>query len=303
VQRWLEPPYALDGWRIDVAHLTGRRHEVDVLVEISQGIRTAAISARPDAVIVAEHGHDARADLRAGGWHGTMNYPGFTRPVWSWLRADVLPSVPAQEFVELPVGVPLLPGEHVAEGMQRFRAGVPWNSVLHSWVILDSHDTARFKTIAGSRERQLVGMGLQMTSPGVPMVFAGDEIGLEGAWGEDSRRTMPWGHPGSWDKDVLAAYRRLISLRRSSSALARGGIRYVHVSSDAIAYLRESADERVLCLARRRSGEPLRLAGDALGGKPLEVLASEGWTGELRTESEVVILPGEGPAFHAWRIE
>ena len=303
VRRWLEPPVALDGWRIDVAHLTGRRREVDVLVEVSHGVREAAISARPDAVIMAEHGHDARADLRAGGWHGTMNYPGFTRPVWSWLRADVLPSVPAQEFVELPVGVPLLPGEYAVEGMRRFRAGVPWNSVVHSWVILDSHDTARFKTIAGSRERQLVGMGLQMTTPGVPMVFAGDEIGLEGAWGEDSRRTMPWEHPGSWDTDVLAAYRRLITLRRSSPALARGGIRYAHVSSDAIAYLRESASERVLCLARRRAGEPLRLAGDVLGGEPLEVLASEGQAGEARTENGAVLLPGEGPAFHAWRIE
>ena len=33
---------------------------------------------------------------------------------------------------------------------------------------------------------------MQMTTPGVPMVFAGDELGLEGEWGEDARRTMPW---------------------------------------------------------------------------------------------------------------
>jgi len=297
VRRWLEPPVALDGWRIDVAHLTGRRREVDVLVEVSHGVREAAISARPDAVIMAEHGHDARADLRAGGWHGTMNYPGFTRPVWSWLRADVLPSVPAQEFVELPVGVPLLPGEYAVEGMRRFRAGVPWNSVVHSWVILDSHDTARFKTIAGSRERQLVGMGLQMTTPGVPMVFAGDEIGLEGAWGEDSRRTMPWEHPGSWDTDVLAAYRRLITLRRSSPALARGGIRYAHVSSDAIAYLREAPGETVLCLAARAEHEPVRLPLAAPGGTELETLTGA----DPKIDGGDAVLPAEGPAFHAWR--
>ena len=36
-----------------------------------------------------------------------------------------------------------------------------------------------------------------MTTPGVPMVFAGDEIGLEGDWGEDARRTMPWSRPES----------------------------------------------------------------------------------------------------------
>jgi hypothetical protein len=67
--------------------------------------------------------------------------------------------------------------------MRAFRAGVPWNFVLHSWAILDSHDSPRFRTMAGSEDRQIVGVGLQMTTPGVPMVFAGDELGLEGEWG------------------------------------------------------------------------------------------------------------------------
>ena len=113
-------------------------------------------------------------------------------------------------------------------------------SSLHSWAILDSHDSPRFRTIAGSRERQLVGIGLQMTTPGVPMVFAGDELGLEGEWGEDARRTMPWDRPETWDTALLGEYRRLIALRRSSAALARGGIRYAFVDDDVIAYLRET---------------------------------------------------------------
>ena len=59
---------------------------------------------------------------------------------------------------------------------------------------------ARFRTVVGTRARQLVGVGLQMTTPGVPMVFAGDELGLEGAWGEDARRTMPWDDRDAWDE-------------------------------------------------------------------------------------------------------
>jgi alpha-glucosidase len=248
--------------------------------------------------VVAEDPHDFRLDLRAGSWHGTMNYPGFTRPVWSWLRADVLPPVPAREFVELPVGVPRLRGGHAVEGMRRFRAGVPWPSVLHSWLILDSHDTARFRTVAGSRGRQLVGVGLQMTSPGVPMVFAGDEIGLEGEWGEDARRTMPWDARESWDGALLEAYRGLVAVRRSSRALARGGIRYAHVSDDAVAYLREATGETVLCLATRAAADPVRLPLDALGGDALETL----WGGEARIEGGWAELPAGGPAFHAWRV-
>ena len=126
-------------------------------------------------------------------------------------------------------------------------------------MILDSHDSPRFSVIAGSRERQLVGVGLQMTTPGVPMVFAGDEIGLGGDWGEDARRTMPWSRPESWDTQALEGYRALIALRRGSRALARGGIRYAHVSADAIAYVREARGDAVLCLASRAAHDPVRL--------------------------------------------
>src|SRR4029079_5141834 len=109
----------------------------------------------------------------------------------------------------LPGPMPSLGGGAVAATMRAFRAGVPWELSLHSWAILDSHDSPRFRTLAGSRERQLVGVGLQMTTPGVPMLFAGDELGLEGEWGDDARRTMPWSRPETWDTAALEGYRRL----------------------------------------------------------------------------------------------
>ena len=186
-----------------------------------------------------------------------MNYAGFTRPVWAWLRGDELPTEPATSFFGLPVGVHSLPGESIVRTMRAFRAGIPWSASLHSWAILDSHDSSRFSVIAGSRDRQLVGVGLQMTTPGVPMVFAGDEIGLGGEWGEDARRPMPWSRPETWDTGLFDGYRELIAMRRTSRALARGGIRYAHVSADAIAYVREASGDTVLCLATRacaRSG-------------------------------------------------
>lgn len=298
VERWLLPPYSLDGWRIDVANMTGRRNEIDVSAEVARGVRAAAVAARPESVVLAEHAHDARSYLLPGGWHGTMNYAGFTRPAWAWLRGDILEGHPASDFLGLPVGVPMLPGASVVETMRRFRAGVPWAAVLHSWAILDSHDTARFRTIAGSRERQLVGVGLQMTTPGVPMVFAGDEIGLEGEWGEDARRTMPWARPETWDSQLLDAYRRLVSIRREHGALARGGIRYVHFSKDAICYLREAPGEIVLCLAARAAHEPIRLQVSAIGGRELETLFGE----DVRIGDGEATLPAHGPAFHAWRV-
>ena len=143
----------------------------------------------------------------------------------------------------------------------------------------------------------MVAVGLQMTTPGVPMVFAGDEIGLEGEWGEDARRTMPWDRPETWDAEAHETYRRLIALRRKSAALARGGLRYAHVSSDAIAYLRESPDETLLCLAARADHPEVRLSRAELAAQ-LETLYGD----DVRIEGDEVVLPSRGPAFHVWRI-
>ena len=290
-RRWLDA--GLDGWRIDVANMTGRYRGLDVTREAAQLIRGALTD---DAVLVAEHGYDYRRDLDGTGWHGAMNYAGFLRPVWSWLRGAQLPGELARQFWGVPVGIPNAGGASMVGAMRAFRAGVPWQSALHSWTLLDSHDTARFRTVAGSRERALVGVGLQMTSPGVPMVYAGDELGLEGEWGEDARRPMPWDTQAAWDGELLASYRTLIALRRSSEALARGGIRYAHVEEDAVAYLRETATERLLVLAARAPHEPVRLALDA---RELEPLAGGD---PVRAVDGVVELPADGPAFHVWRV-
>jgi alpha-glucosidase len=274
-RRWLD--FGLDGWRIDVANMTGRLRDVDVNTEARRTLREAA----GDAPLISEHFHDFRGDLDGRGWSGTMNYSGFAKPVWAWLRGDTSST-----------------GPQAVATMRRFRAGVPWSCVLHSWPLLDSHDVPRFRTTAGSRERHLVGIGLQMTTPGVPMVFAGDELGLEGEWGEDARRTMPWDRPETWDAALFEEYRTLIALRRSSGALARGGIRYAFVADDSIAYLRETPGERLLCLANRASGAPVSLPLGALGCAELETL----YGGDAACSGGRAVLPGAGPSFHVWRL-
>jgi alpha-glucosidase len=275
--KWLGE--GLDGWRIDVANMVGRYKWLDLNHEVAGWARELI----GDGLLIAEHGHDYRPDLDGKGWHGVMNYAGFLRPTWWWLSNG---TITEDVFARTPA--PAYDGAELVSQMTSFRAGISWDSVLNSWTLLDSHDTARFRTVAGSRERQLVGIGLQMTTPGVPMIFAGDEIGLEGLWGEDARRTIPWEARERWDDLLLAEYRALAAIRRSSDALARGGLRYVHVSDDAVAYLRETRGERLLCLAARAAHDPIVV--------PFELEALYG------DEVRGGILPADGPAFHIWRI-
>jgi alpha-glucosidase len=279
-RKWID--FGLDGWRIDVANMTGRRGADDFARDAARVLRDAV----GDALLIAEHGHDFRHDLAGDGWHGAMNYSGFLRPVWWWLRDPGFARDPFRAHFPAPI----FDGRQSVASMRAFRAGVPWQSTLHSWTLLDSHDSPRFSTVTKSREKQLVGVGLQMTTPGVPMIFAGDEIGLQGEWGEDARRTMPWDRRDEWDETLLTEYRRLIALRRAHPALARGGIRYVHVTDDAIAYLRETPEETLLCLAARAPHDPIRVPL-----RPLDTLYGD--------DAQDGVLPADGPAFHVWRID
>jgi len=278
MRRWLDE--GLDGWRIDVANMVGRYRLMDVNHEVAAWVRELVRG----SLLVAEHGHDYRPDVDGRGWHGVMNYAGFLRPTWWWLHGGTL-----EEDVFSRTPAPAYSGPEAVAAMRAFRAGVPWDAVANSWTLLDSHDTARFRTVTASRAKHVVGIGLQMTTPGVPMLFAGDELGLEGEWGEDARRTMPWNSPETWDAPLLADYRALIALRRSSHALAYGGLRYVHVGTDAIAYLRESREERLLCLAARGPHDPITVPFTEL-----ETLYGD--------DARDGVLPAGGPAFHVWRI-
>ena len=272
VGRWLAPPYSLDGWRIDVANMTGRLGALDVNHEVARAVRRTAEALRADALVIGEHNHDASDDVDGDGWHGTMNYAGFSWPVWGWLRAE---ETPARSF-GTPVPVPTRTGGQMVEAMRMWMGRLGWRATASSWNILGSHDSARIRTLVGSAARHRVAAGLQFTLPGVPMVFAGDEIGLEGVLGEDSRRPMPWEDRDAWDHATLATYGALAALRRTEPALRRGGLRWVHVSDDAVVHLREHPEGSVLVEARRAAGPAIGLPAGPLGGEALtRLLATE----------------------------
>lgn len=243
VRRWLE--FGLDGWRIDVANMTGRHIEVDVAHRVAREIRAVVDEVRPDGSLVGEHGHDATGDLDGDGWHGTMNYYGFSFPVWEFLRR---PGGHVPSF-GWPVGIPERTGAAAMRSVREFGASFGWRAVTQSWNILGSHDSPRIRTVTGSPERHHAAIALQFTLPGVPMVFAGDEFGFEGVNGEDSRRTIDWS--GNLPSDTLAVYREYAELRRTHPALRRGSLRWVHLGEDLVVYLREHPEGDVLVAVAR----------------------------------------------------
>ncbi len=269
VAKWLQPPFSLDGWRIDVANMTGRYREQDLNAEVRQTIRRTMIEANPDTVLFAEVTNDAASDFPGDAWHGAMTYPSFTRPVWAWLSEPGS----SEWFFGLPYPeIPQWSGEQVYESHRRFTAAFPWRTRVCTMNALDTHDTARFATWARPGAVR-VAVGLSMTVPGIPVVFAGDEFGHTGTNGEHSRTTMPWSRVDE-HAATIDLYASLIALRRAHPALSHGGLRWLAVDDDALVFVRETAEECVLVCAARAdvdialppaaiAGAAVRLTGEA----------------------------------------
>jgi len=229
--------------------MTGRLGADDMHDEVMHGIRKAMDQVKPDAWLVAENGDFVASDLNGFGWHGAMNYQGFMRPVWNWVNLN---TTIGGGFQGLPFSMPKINGKQLVASMSSFNGSIPWRSLVASMVLLDSHDTARMRTVVlGDKGLHLTAMTLLLTYPGVPSIFAGDEIGLEGSSGEDSRRTINWEDQSSWDTAFLSEVKKLVAIRKRHDAFINGGLRWVLVEDDCLAFLRESKKETVLVFISR----------------------------------------------------
>jgi alpha-glucosidase len=253
VKRWLKAPFLLDGWRIDVGNMTGRYEGADLHREVMLGIRQAVEETNSDAWLVAENADWIPSDLDGFGWHGSMNYQGFMRPLWAWLNTG---TIMGRGFHGLPIDPPKFSSQQLIASMKAFNGVIPWRSLIASMTLLDSHDTGRFRSVVGGDvDRHLVGMALLLTYPGVPSIFAGDEVVLEGIWGEDARRTIQWDEQATWDHKFLDEIKRLIGLRKSEDALISGGLRFLSSDNETLTFLRESNEQTLLIVLRRSGGE------------------------------------------------
>lgn len=249
VKKWISPKFGIAGWRIDVGNMTGIQGAENHHVEVMRGIRNAMQEVNPDTWLVAENGDFIASDLDGLGWQGAMNYQGFMRPFWNWINRN--PEITGG-FQGLPFAMPKINGRQLVASIQEFNSSIPWRSLTASMMLLDSHDTARFRTVVlGDIAAHKTAMTMMLSYPGVPSIFAGDEIGLEGSWGEDARRTINWEDRSGWDVEFFAEVKKLVKLRKTQDALINGGLRWVSVESDYIAYLRESEKQSILVLVSR----------------------------------------------------
>ncbi|NBV90400.1 MAG: glycoside hydrolase family 13 protein, partial [Actinobacteria bacterium] len=105
IRKWLRAPYNLDGWRVDVANMSGRLGELDLTKEVARMTREAVLLEGADKILIGEHNHDSGPDLDGDGWYGNMNYTAFRNPALMWLVADEMANVEELDYAKVPQGI------------------------------------------------------------------------------------------------------------------------------------------------------------------------------------------------------
>lgn len=295
VAKWLKAPYNLDGWRIDVANMTGRIWDQDMSKEVAQIVRKTMHEINPNTILLGEYTGDPGFEIQGDGWQGAMTYANFTKPLWRWMA-----NPQNKGFITyMGIGSRYLNGKEFVETHRRFVASFPWHVRQHNMNALDTHDIPRFKTFT-RKGAQRVGAGLQFTFPGIPVVWAGDEFGLDGFNGENSRTPLPWNNERPHDTSMIETYAQLAAIRKQNPALVDGGMRFLYASKEAIVFVREHKKQSVLVCATRGKDDEIKFDASSVYG--LDQAENLFGGGKLKVGKNSVRLPGQKMSINIWSL-
>ena len=222
VKKWMKT--GISGWRLDVAD-----ELPDTFLEV---LRKECRSIDSESVMIGEVWEDASNKESYGEQKqyftkceldSTTNYP---------FRTNLL------DFFQNRISAYIL-CDRFNEQMENY----PKRNFYAAVNLLGSHDVERIMTVAGmiagnkadgkALMRQMVAM--QFLFAGVPLVYYGDEAGLEGGKDPDNRRTYPWGRE---DQELIGWYRKLAQIRNTHPVLQTGYIRFWAMNDDVFCFTR-----------------------------------------------------------------
>ena len=260
-KKWVSPPYNADGWRLDVAADLG--HTAEYNHKFWRDFRKAVKEANPDAIILAEHYGDPGAWLEGDQWDTVMNYDAFMEPL-TWFLTGV--EKHSDEFRGDLLGNHQSFFDAMSHHMSRFH----YQSLEVAMNELSNHDHSRFLTRTNRKVGRTHTLGpeaanenvnkgvfkeavvVQMTWPGAPTLYYGDEAGVCGWTDPDNRRTYPWGKE---DKELVSFHKDVIGIHKKSEALMRGSLKFLYGEQNVISYGRFTNEEEVVVILNNDEAE------------------------------------------------
>ena len=240
--KWASFPYNIDGWRLDVAADLG--HSPEYNHYFWQQFRKAVRDVNPEAIVLAEHYGSPRDWLNGKEWDTVMNYDAFMEPV-TWFLTGM------QKHSDDFRGDMLGNADSFLQAMRYHMASFTTPSLQIAMNELSNHDHSRFLT----RTNHMVGrtntlgpeaaeagvnkavlreaVVIQMTWPGAPTIYYGDEAGVCGFTDPDNRRTYPWGKE---DKELIRFHKEMIRIHKENEELLTGSLKFLDGDYNILAY-------------------------------------------------------------------
>jgi glycosidase len=201
---WLDRGAA--GWRMDVAPW--------VPDDFWREWRAAIKAHRPDAITIAETWFDAAKYFLGDSFDSTMNYI---------FRNTVLAYAAGGDARRLVHNLELMREHYPPQAFHALMNLLSSHYQARSLHVLGWHDERNPAQERLAKDRFRLALFFQMTYPGAPAVYYGDEVGVTGGDDPDNRRTYPWADQGGQPDLVLEAeVKRLIRLRHELPVLRRG---------------------------------------------------------------------------------
>ncbi len=235
-RRWID--FGIDGWRLDVPS------EIDDL-DFWREFRTRVKEGNPESYIVGEIWEDGSRWLQGDMFDAVMNYI-FTR---SCLAFFISEKRDRTNLAPDPLRSPQrVDASQFAQNIEALQGIYHPNVTAVMLNLIGSHDMARFGTLADDDLDALkLATLFQMTYPGAPCIYYGDEIGMLGGHDPECRGAFSWDQ-ATWNQDLLAFFRKVIHLRRDRRVFRRGRYQVIDARGDCFSFARVDDHESAVII-------------------------------------------------------
>ncbi len=296
-KKWVSEPYNVDGWRLDVGADLGKTEEYNH--EFWKKFRKSVKSGNDSTIIISEHYGDPSSWLQGDEWDTIMNYDAFMEPITWFLTGMEKHSDSFDPFQ-------LNNADNFFNAMLHNMNKFTTQSLFTSMNQLSNHDHSRFLTRTNMMPGRLHNQGrdlaskdikieimyeaiaIQMTWPGSPTLYYGDEVGVAGWTDPDNRRTFPWGKE---NKTLYMFYKKAIGIHKENSALKNGSMTKLYTENGVIVYGRWNKENSIVtCINNNETAVKVLIPLWKVFKKEdglIEVLIESNKNGYLFNENEI----------------
>jgi cyclomaltodextrinase len=218
----------IDGWRLDVCD------EIDH--DFWRAFSKVVKAANKDAVVVGEIMHEANSFLKGDQMDSIMNYPFKSALVDFFAKR----SIEVDQFDNI-----------LSSNRTLYMSSI----TRQLWNLIGSHDTKRFLTECENKiDRMKLAIAFQFCYQGVPYIYYGDEIGLDGGDDPQCRKCMVWDVENQ-NTELFDLYKTMISIRKNNKSLIYGGYKKHYCKDNVLVFERSYEGENLLIAINNNDDE------------------------------------------------